>query len=491
MKSIPLISCMIMLSAAYYYYLSIPSHDKQYLNANGKGEGRPLKTTTIATTRFTLLYGRISFSLHKITNRLVNPPGKYDPVLKHQCRNTSISAFSLDRRGVFDFKTSVSTNLNIIFIGDSVSSQLAQAFDASVTKPPYDYKSHSVKRVFFVPKVQEYHICATQSVTRGGGFTAYMRNNFMMTLSNLKQKYECKHGARSWGLDLLYSLLDNQHASFDNMLQISSGRNASQRHCVVGSFDAAVLNIPFGWVKNIKSITREKIVEEINLVSKYFGVDTVIISTISFNNNVKTLRDLQGIEEANDMIRQVARSWMHHQASERLKKNVRWILVQEFGKFTTQMIWTNAKHMGYRVPLNFFSHGWSRAKNAEFLLDRLQQNSQFFWPPSIPMVCAGTKPPANVSSCTTKNAISPDGMHWCTSTVGPRYSASVSCLLGCVYNVKFGFLVGRVNDSDVFLKGVRVCERECNDQFMSLEAVRKEIIDADITMYSKVSRETK
>eukprot|EP00984_Skeletonema_dohrnii_P019669 scaffold9463_cov136-Skeletonema_dohrnii-CCMP3373.AAC.1 len=61
--------------------------------------------------------------------------------------------------------------------------------------------------------------------------------------------------------------------------------------------------------------------------------------------------------------------------------------------------------------------------------------------------------------------ISPDGMHWCVETFGGRFTASIACLLGCVYNV-----ARPPTDEEI-----RKCEQRCNDQFMSLNVVRDEM----------------
>ena len=234
--------------------------------------------------------------------------------------------------------------------------------------------------------------------------------------------------------------------------------------------------------KNINSLTKETIIEEIDLVGKYFGVETVIISTLTFSNNVKTLDDWEGIQKVNEMIRQIAKSWEFSQTKD---ISVRLILVQELANFTNQLIWTNAKHMGYDVDLDFSINGWDGMK-ASFLLDRFERVSKYFWPPSIPMVCSKRPNGTNVRSC-VQNKISPDGGHWCTPTLGPRYSASIACLLGCVYNGEYGYLLGVVDTFNIVNKSVRVCEDECNQRFLSLVPVDDEWIDDGATLYSRSS----
>ena len=223
--------------------------------------------TTITTANPTYLsgpYGRIAFRLHKLSDMTVNPPGKYDPVPKHQCRNSSDLTSTLSDRGVLDFKVSISTDLNInmIFIGDSIASQLSQAFDSTVLEPHYDYNSNSVKRHFhnsqYLPEHEVAHICVTESAPiRGGGVSAYMRHNFMISSSSMKRRGVCGHGSKSWGLDVVDSLLDYQYQhpvskqqhrhKSDNQ---SDEEELSHRSTRVGWFNAAILKIPaLGWIK--------------------------------------------------------------------------------------------------------------------------------------------------------------------------------------------------------------------------------------------------
>eukprot|EP00986_Skeletonema_menzelii_P014414 scaffold9546_cov157-Skeletonema_menzelii.AAC.1 len=90
-------------------------------------------------------HGRIAFRLHNLDDMAVNPPGIYAPL---SCEDNADLTSTLAHKGVLDFKVSVSKDLNMIFIGDSIASQLAQAFDSAALEPHYDYESNSVKHTF-------------------------------------------------------------------------------------------------------------------------------------------------------------------------------------------------------------------------------------------------------------------------------------------------------------------------------------------------------
>lgn len=75
-------------------------------------------------------------------------------------------------------------------------------------------------------------------------------------------------------------------------------------------------------------------------------------------------------------------------------------------------------------------------------------------------------------------------MHWCVETIGGRYSASIACLLGCVYNGS-GEMGGGEEEFNTTKENVRQCERECNEQFMSLFPVAERWIGSDTTLYAR------
>ena len=62
----------------------------------------------------------------------------------------------------------------------------------------------------------------------------------------------------------------------------------------------------------------------------------------------------------------------------------------------------------------------------------------------------------------------------CMSSVGPRYHAGLSCLLGCVYNRGIS-----VEEGD--LEG---CEKACNEQFMSLVPLDESWLSSSTTLFS-------
>lgn len=279
-------------------------------------------------------------------------------------------------------------------------------------------------------------------------------------------KAKCSESERGWSKDQSTSLLHHQYSD-------SKSKIGNETATVsVGQFDAIVLRVPHGWM-SVADITQERIQEAISLASHYLGAKTVIISTLPLNNNVKTPADWEGVLRINKMIRDVALVWKPPIPG---RLGVHWILVQEVGRFTNEVMWKNAQHIGYNTT-TISNASWEQS-GKEFLLDRVPL--PIAWKPSIPMVCdkRPTADDAGNVDC-IRNRISPDGTHWCMESIGPRYTASIACLLGCVYNRREEDALH--NNSTA----LRRCEAECNEQFMSIKHVEERWIGDGMTLYSR------
>jgi hypothetical protein len=97
--------------------------------------------------------------------------------------------------------------------------------------------------------------------------------------------------------------------------------------------------------------------------------------------------------------------------------------------------------------------------SANYTLETLATSNSAF-SRAIAQVC-GKRVPDQTAKC-EPNGFSMDGIHWCMESVGGRFVAAISCLLGCVYNQN--------NESSTTIEA---CERSCNEQFMSLKSMRR------------------
>ena len=74
------------------------------------------------------------------------------------------------------------------------------------------------------------------------------------------------------------------------------------------------------------------------------------------------------------------------------------------------------------------------------------------------------------------------GMHICPETLAARYGVAVACVLGCVYNRESGD--GYQHQQRPDENKLRACERECNEQFMSVMPVDESWVDSNTELAS-------
>ena len=119
-------------------------------------------------------------------------------------------------------------------------------------------------------------------------------------------------------------------------------------------------------------------------------------------------------------------------------------------------------------------------------MDRLQDGQE--WSPSIPMVCSDTTSLGTDRKICNRNYLFLDGMHICPESLASRYAAGLACLIGCVYNERGeGTTTTQSTGTNITTENedsIRACERECNEQFMSVMPVEESWIDANITLAS-------
>jgi len=414
---------------------------------------------------------RISFRLHDPKN--VPYPDKFLSVVPYMCgKDKAELPPSLSGRTILNFTTTIATDLKIIHLGDSLGQQFVQGFDASVLGKGYESNRVVLQEYFYEGKIYSHNCLSVAAPIRGGGVSSYWRVTDLISEINRRKEAACAKEELQlkqrvgWSMKQSIALVDHKYYVnvSDDATKDKMGQSPS---FPVGKFDSVVMRIPHGWM-DIPDITRERLLEAIHLSHENLGVQTVIITTLPLNNNVLDASDWRGINKINEMIRDIAQTWTSVPG-----KGVQWVLVLEFGDFTNQILWKNAQHLGYNISSQR-GGGWELS-GVDFLLDRLPLPPRK-WPPSIPMVCA--KQPLKDEKNCIRNKISTDGIHWCIETMGPRYAASIACLLGCVYNGK---------GLDKNGEDVRKCEQECNEQFMSITSVDERWIGSETTMFSQTN----
>ncbi|KAL7530037.1 hypothetical protein ACHAXR_004550 [Thalassiosira sp. AJA248-18] len=363
---------------------------------------------------------------------------------------------------VLDFTTTISSNLNILQIGDSLTIQLAQALDEMLGSTGHELpnRRHQIWEAY---KGGEGGTLVAP--TRGGGIHGAWRITGLLSAAN-RGKPETKNKVGGgW----------NYHQVFPFLRHIypHQGQNVT-----VGKIDVVIFRVMHGWM-TVEEITRERVVEAAELAHSVLGAETIVFFTVPMTNNVKTVDMLNGVNGINDMIRDVARNW-------HLQHNSTTVLVMDYAAYSNHVMWTNARQMGYNVsnPLDAAVLGDSKVFDLEgpkFLLERLKLKE---WPPSIPMVCSKKPPPESGGAYCERNILFNDGMHMCTETLAARLGSAIACLLGCVYNRRGGGSKTEENSDTTKstllerreLK-IRACERQCNEQFMSVMPMKESWIN--------------
>jgi hypothetical protein len=467
------------------------SNNHKYIHLTTNSNAYTEQHTPYNTQNHTI---RISFRLHNQLNEGL--PTKFLSVKPYMCgSNKAPLPTSLSQSTVLNFTTTISTNLKIVHVGDSLSQQFVQGFDATLLGSSYEYNRHVLAEYFYEGKIYSHNCLSVAAPIRGGGVSSYWRITDLLSNTNRRKEARCAKEELQlkqrigWSNTQSIQLVEHRYTvDLDESVvkQILDTRVPQPMprpiEISVGSYDVAVLRIPHGWM-DIVDITRDRIIEAINLSHDNLGVDTVLITTLPLNNNVLTSDDWEGIYKINVIIRDVAMNW---ESIRQNKRGVKYILVQEFGQFTNEILWKSAQHLGiyknianYSDTKNQYNNGWELS-GTSFLLDRLPLAKRK-WPPSIPMVCAQPPGVNEKSNACIRNRISSDGIHWCIETLGTRYSASIACLLGCVYNGDEKEKMEMKNDDT----GLRQCERGCNEQFMSIKPVEESWIGNEMTLFSQ------
>jgi hypothetical protein len=339
--------------------------------------------------------------------------------------------------GVLDFTTSVTTDLKILFMGDSVSVQNSQGFEEAAG-------ALYTHRVVLRNSWGRNEGLTVSAPVRGGGVVAGWRLTGL-----LSHRRENKPLPNARGGGWVRSDVHNLMAHIYNATTNDQGEEELEEPKAVESFDVMVIQIPQGWM-TLDQISEEALNETVHLAHELFGVSSIVFISLPFINNVLTMEDLRLLNEKNTLIRDFVRKW---EKSVDAGSGVEHLLLLEFGDFVDSLMEWNARLMGFDTSV------------ANFKMEALSCRAGSGFNQSIAQVCS-TRVPVGSSTC-EKNSISFDGMHWCMETIGGRVFAGTSCLLACAFNNE----TRDDSTTSTTTTAIRQCEKRCNDDFMSLKTV--------------------
>jgi hypothetical protein len=269
-----------------------------------------------------------------------------------------------------------------------------------------------------------------------------------------------------WSMKDVNRFLDHRKNATSDELLLS---NAPQ----LKRFDVVLFRTMHGWMPT-DELQYDRFVEAIHLASELLGATTVILQTIPFSNNVKTENDWQDMYRINNVIRDIAKNWHLRNKNKSSTTSIKHVLVHEYGQYVNHITWMNARHLGYNVSNPVAGTKNDKVLEKEgptFLLDRLKDGKEYS--ASIPMVCSDLESLGSSRNKCNRNYLFSDGMHVCPERLAFRYGVGLSCLIGCVYN-----------RDDPDQGGIRGCERECNDLFMSVAPINNDWVGGNVTLAS-------
>ncbi len=75
-------------------------------------------------------------------------------------------------------------------------------------------------------------------------------------------------------------------------------------------------------------------------------------------------------------------------------------------------------------------------------------------------------------------------MHICPETLASRFAAGIACLLGCVYNKSTHRGASEHRSRSSAEHDVRACEKECNEQFLSVMPVEESWMETTVASFA-------
>jgi len=399
----------------------------------------------------------------------------------------------LKQSGVADFGVLMRTNLNIIYLGDGVGMQFAQALQEAGNTSDVQvirYDTGRRNKISHVAQLSDGGHIAGLRIT--GWFHEAGRDFIKGIQPN------AGGGWMEYDVNEMRRLINKWHPTLEQdqelgvflpeeIEQFCDRADEKGPSCVQKDFDVAIHQIAAEWIHRestggeftfLEQFTLEAIGESIQLIIETFGIKVIILQTIPIINNI---RNVQELITANQRIWSFARQFRERQENQVDEKRVT-LLIMDIGALSTSLTVHNALEIG-TVSQDSASdlmqmHSESASKqsfhfgNQEFIhatrqaLDkplqgRLKRQRQNNVSKILSHSCGeymDEKKAGEGYRCAVKNMFSNDGQQWCMDSMAGRINAAQGCLLQC------GLKSSRQGD----LESVKICESECNALHMTL-----------------------
>ena len=354
----------------------------------------------------------------------------------------------------FNFTTSIKTNSRIIVMGDSVGIQISTYLQDLLQG---DGDTKILKMPLGMGKDPKPSIHVTSPLSNDGQYGAIAGWRLTGILQRDSFNWAPANYNRGWHKEDVINLRDritNTTAKMPNEtmhirnitgLGVTKKEYFTIQHSISGDFDVMIFRTPSpSWIK-LEDVTYDTLQETIELANQLFGVHTVVLISLDYNNNVLTGEMRELIKIKNELMLDFARKWTRSPPDE----GVQTVLVLNYAELSGSMIQENARLLGFDI--NNSSYLDKKLVGINKMNKKIESHRL-----SIAHVCSESVP--NDSKDCTRNAITEDGMHMCTNIVGPRLVAGLFCQLQCTS------LDDKADKS-------WICVEECNKDFMNLNRI--------------------
>jgi len=336
----------------------------------------------------------------------------------------------LNSHKVLNFTTTVTTDLNIIIMGDSIAVQLGQGFqEASGTA---DENRHVYRYSWGT-----HEGLSIAAPVRGGGAVAFWRIVDMWRRKNEGKPLPNLSGG-GWLRQDAITLLN--HSFCREQSELDNCTTSHQFFTKVKVFEVLIFWVPAGWI-GYASVDEQSLKETVLMAEEFFQAQAVIFVAPGFTNNANSLEE---VELASRRIRTFSNIWWERRSNDDTKNgtgSVKFVEILEFGNFSISLLKANAEAIGYNA---------SDEKQLVYEMLCCQRYNM-----RIAQVCA-ERVTSGSKSC-KKNLLSLDGMHLCMKTISGRLFAGLSCIISCLFN------------KNTSRYDRRTCSKKCNEDFMSLK----------------------
>ena len=398
--------------------------EQQRLRATTPSQSMTTASNTSATSN-SISHGKF-FHVELIPNPPGQPYFETSHLEEYRCASGDIDArnpFPPEFQSMLQsaYTPKISTNMNMIVMGDSLGIQLATLFQGVAATHALDSSNRAVLGNY--PKANGERDMYSVSRARGNGSIAEWRLFGMLRQEGLSQPLPPSAGG-GWRHDMV----DNMKRITRNMADTTHGQ----------TFDVLLFRIPQVWIP-LEDVHGESLLETVLLAAELFQLKTVILVNLPL---VKEYTDTVELADANHRIRSFVNLWQQRRVS--LPINV---LLLELGTLVTQAGEYNAQQLGFDTT------------ETDYVAEQIPNDPLLYTRP-VATNCL-ERPQLNDETGTYTevcplNMLFFDGLHLCMETFGPRIVAGTGCLMQC--SAKEHAL-----HSD--------CEQACNEKYMRLNTV--------------------